>query len=553
MTTDNQQLSRPEPRRPKLSIRARLVILALLAVGPLMFDRVRLLENSRSERVELASSELLDFAQHAVQAQREMTASIRAVLQVLARDYVAASASLDTCNRSLFDLANNIPWIRWISIIGANGRVACAIDQKIIGVDVSDRAYFREATRTKNFVLSDYIVARVKQAPTLIAAYPAQNVDPAKNAVIAAAVDLEWVNKLMASLVTRPGSTMFLVDSVGTIVAGDTSMASWIGKAIDDTPLKKAVLTGEAGTVNATAFDRGPSIFAFVEVPSTKARLVVGVAESDILGRIDRDIRTAYVQLFIFTLLVLVAAWFVGEHLIVAPIRALAKKATQFGRGDLDVQPGKEAWATEFVPLVTALDDMAAKLAERERELREANEHLSTLVSVDGLLGLANRRGFDGRFTAEWQRASKLRSPVALMMIDVDHFKLYNDNFGHVLGDNCLRQIGDVLASIAVEHSAFPARYGGEEFALLLPGADQKTAVKVADQLRRTVETLNIVHPTAPTHSVTVSIGVASLVPRPGDDPGSLIEAADAGLYAAKRRGRNAVVAHTMTALPKAV
>jgi diguanylate cyclase (GGDEF)-like protein len=553
MTTDNLQPHRPQPRKTRLSIRARLVILALLAVGPLMFDRVRLLENSRAERIELASAELLDFAEDAVQAQREMTANIRAVLQILAHDYAVASASADGCNRSLFNLANNIPWIRWISIIGADGRVACSVDQTAIGLDVSDRTYVHEALRTKSFVVSDYVVAKVTQAPALIAAYPAQNNDPAKTAVVAAAIDLEWVNQLISSLVARAGSIMFLVDSAGTIVAADKGIANWIGKTIDSTPLLKAIAAGKTGTITTAAFDRGPSIFAFVEVPSTKARLIVGVPEGDIIGRVDRDIRTAYVQLFIFALLVLVAAWFVGEHLIVAPIRALAKKATQFGRGDLDVQPGKEAWATEFVPLVTALDDMAAKLAVRERELREANAHLSNLVSVDGLLGLANRRGFDGRLTAEWQRAAKLRCPIALLMIDVDHFKLYNDNFGHVLGDNCLRQIGDALAGIAVEHAAFPARYGGEEFALLLSNTALNAAIGIAEQLRRTVETLTIRNPTAPTRLVTVSIGVAALVPGPADDPESLIEAADAGLYSAKHHGRNAVVAHRTPALPKAV
>jgi hypothetical protein len=161
MTTDNLQPHRPQPRKTRLSIRARLVILALLAVGPLMFDRVRLLENSRAERIELASAELLDFAEDAVQAQREMTANIRAVLQILAHDYAVASASADGCNRSLFNLANNIPWIRWISIIGADGRVACSVDQTAIGLDVSDRTYVHEALRTKSFVVSDYVVAKV--------------------------------------------------------------------------------------------------------------------------------------------------------------------------------------------------------------------------------------------------------------------------------------------------------------------------------------------------------------------------------------------------------
>jgi len=128
-------------------------------------------------------------------------------------------------------------------------------------------------------------------------------------------------------------------------------------------------------------------------------------------------------------------------------------------------------------------------------------------------------------------------------MIDVDYFKLFNDHYGHVEGDDCLRRIGEVIAAAALEASYLAARYGGEEFALLLPGTDRQAAIKIAAGLRRAVENLAIAHTMTPCRRVTVSIGVAALAPRRDASAQMLIEAADQALYAAKRRGRNTVVA----------
>jgi diguanylate cyclase (GGDEF)-like protein len=134
-------------------------------------------------------------------------------------------------------------------------------------------------------------------------------------------------------------------------------------------------------------------------------------------------------------------------------------------------------------------------------------------------------------------------------MVDVDHFKLYNDHYGHVEGDTCLRTVGDTLSMVTIHEAVLVARYGGEEFALLLPGVDADKAVEVAERARRAVESLAIVHTAAPSRRVTISIGVAARVPDAGGDSSALVEAADAALYAAKRRGRNAVVGQSQVPL----
>ena len=232
------------------------------------------------------------------------------------------------------------------------------------------------------------------------------------------------------------------------------------------------MLTHDEGTVTTEGFDGVRRIFAYVRVPSTQARLAVGLDERAVQAGIDHETTVAFLQLALFSIFVLLVAWFGGEQLIVKPIRSLVRAATRIGRGDFHVRTTQETWIAEFEPLAAALDDMAKKLAEREEELRIANEHLEELASLDGLTGLANRRGFDRQLEQEWRRAGEINEPVALMMIDIDHFKLYNDRYGHVSGDTCLRSVGETLSLVTLENAVLVARYGGEEFALLLPGLD---------------------------------------------------------------------------------
>jgi diguanylate cyclase (GGDEF)-like protein len=241
---------------------------------------------------------------------------------------------------------------------------------------------------------------------------------------------------------------------------------------------------------------------------------------------------------------VLLVAWFGGEQLVVRPIRSLVRTAARFGRGDLHARATQEPWVAEFEPLAVALDDMAAKLAEREEELQIANAHLDELASLDGLSGLANRRGFDRELDREWRHAGERGEPLALMMVDIDHFKLFNDRYGHVAGDTCLRAVGETLSLVTLEHAVLVARYGGEEFALLLPGLTIERATAIAEEARKTVEDLLISHSESPCGHVTVSIGVESMIPEKFQSAADLVEAADVALYDAKRRGRNTVTAH---------
>ncbi len=530
--------------KPILSIRSRLIVVALLAIAPLMLERMRGFERTRAERVDLALARMADLARGGAEAQREVVYSVRALLQVLARIYAKMPVDPADCNRTLAELTRKIPWLHGVNIAGIDGRIKCATDPRVVGLNISDRAYFQSALHSRDFSLSDYLVTRISQLPALIATYPIVKDDGSVSGVILGTINLQWIDDLAATAAQRTGTSVALVDGNGALIAASADEAPLIGKNFTGHTLAHDILANDEGTLTAAGFDGIRRIFAYVRVPWTRARLAVGLDERVVHSGIDREISIAYVQLAVFGLLVLLTAWFGGERLILRPIRSLVRTATRFGRGDLRVRETEKPWIAEFEPLAAALNDMARKLAAREEELQIANQHLEELASLDGLSGLANRRGFDRELRVEWERATERRRPLALMMIDIDHFKLFNDRYGHVQGDACLRAVGETLSLVTLEEAVLVARYGGEEFALLLPGIELERAAALAEEARRAIEDLLIPHAEAAAGIVTISVGVEALVPKPDQAAAELVEAADRALYAAKRSGRNTVIAH---------
>jgi diguanylate cyclase (GGDEF)-like protein len=180
------------------------------------------------------------------------------------------------------------------------------------------------------------------------------------------------------------------------------------------------------------------------------------------------------------------------------------------------------------------------KVAARTEELAMANERLEQLSITDSLTGMANRRRFDMVLDAEWRRSQRLGEPIGLAMVDIDRFKLYNDHNGHAAGDKCLHRVAIQLAS-NIRAKDLAARYGGEEFAIVMPATDIHRGVARAERLRQAVIALAEPHDQVAEGIVTVSIGVAAMIPSSADTLEALVESADAELYRAKRAGRNRV------------
>lgn len=194
---------------------------------------------------------------------------------------------------------------------------------------------------------------------------------------------------------------------------------------------------------------------------------------------------------------------------------------------------------------VQALIGFMFDISERKRteeRLMQLQRDLEDLSFRDGLTGLLNRRRFDALLATEWAAAQRTRQPLALVLIDIDHFKQYNDRYGHIRGDDCLKTVATTLAKCANRPRDFVARYGGEEFVIVLPETDALGAETIANKCRDAVMQAGITHDGSTLGRVTLSAGVGSIVPTQADVAIEFLTAVDQCLYQAKANGRNSVV-----------
>jgi hypothetical protein len=200
MSDGQADTSNPARRnRSFLSIRARLIVLALLAIAPLLLARLHEVENARVARLHAVNTEVIDLARRGVESQREIIYSVRALLQIISRVYARMPLDMSGCNQYIADLTPNIPWIRDLSVASTDGRIQCSTEPLAIGLDVSDRPHFRNALTSREFGLSDYLINRLNHAPSLIATFPIVKDDGAPKGVVLAVINLQWIGDLAAT------------------------------------------------------------------------------------------------------------------------------------------------------------------------------------------------------------------------------------------------------------------------------------------------------------------------------------------------------------------
>ncbi|MCW9040943.1 MAG: PleD family two-component system response regulator [Rhodospirillales bacterium] len=211
-----------------------------------------------------------------------------------------------------------------------------------------------------------------------------------------------------------------------------------------------------------------------------------------------------------------------------------------------DEARGLEAGAIDYIikPISAPIVRMRVR---NHLELKRYRDLLQDLSIRDGLTGLPNRRRYDEFMEQEWARARRNETPLSVILMDIDHFKQFNDTYGHAAGDDCLQKVGAALKEVVRRPADLVARYGGEEFVCVLPDTDSEGATQVAEAVREAVSALGIphAHSSAADH-VTMSLGVATMIPQGEVPPGIIAEKADVYLYEAKEAGRNRVIAGTV-------
>lgn len=207
-----------------------------------------------------------------------------------------------------------------------------------------------------------------------------------------------------------------------------------------------------------------------------------------------------------------------------------------------DEAKGFEIGAVDYISKPIVAPVVVARV-KNHLQLKQYRDHLENIAFIDGLTGIPNRRSFDQHIRAEWQRGVRSASELSLLLIDIDHFKQYNDTYGHQAGDACLAVVAKALSSSVHRPGDLVARYGGEEFVCILPATNIEGASAIGTTLREAVNYLKIPHKSSSVcNHVTISIGGASIMPDQSSDIGDLIGAANAMLYKAKSEGRDRVV-----------
>lgn len=525
------------------SLRLRVLFLICLVAVPLSIERMLALMAEREEQVAALEEDVRNFARSAKLAQLEGMARALTTLEVVSRLSDRLLEDPAACNRHVSRLADEVAGIQGVFISDAAGVVRCAHAPLALGMNILDRDYFQDAVAADGTMMTGMFVSRVSGRNSVFLVRAERGPDGMVRAVTGVVLDLQWLSRIAAGSGVELGVVVDLIGRNGTVLVRYPTVPDIVEHSFPDHPLTRAVQGEESGIVRVPGFDGKERIFAFEGFGHLPISIAVGIETSKAVGPIDSKVRSTAIAYFIALVCFLLLAWVAEERIVIAPIARLTRAVAAVGRGEADRV--SDMGVAEFSPLVNAFNEMARRLSQRNNDLRTMNGRLASLARTDGLTGLANRRTFDVQFSQDWVRARGEGVPLTLVMLDVDHFKAFNDTRGHLQGDEALRAVSRMLSAAAAGTSHLVARYGGEEFVVLMSGADMSAGVAFAEDVRRLLAEVAIEHPAAPRRRVTASFGVASILPTAEGSPDALIAAADAALYEAKRAGRDRVIAHT--------
>jgi diguanylate cyclase (GGDEF)-like protein len=364
---------------------------------------------------------------------------------------------------------------------------------------------------------------------------PVHRADGRMLGAFAAELNLAPVQTLLRSFVPDTGAIVYLVGADGTLIASSRE----ISRTLLQSKLKPGVLqrltSHDEAAVTYPGLSGGEAVGTLTRVPLFAWAIVSEIPADRAFGEVRRFRNVALLVVFALLVIVGATAYWLG-HIIVRPLERLAEGAAEVSTGDLDVDL-PDTGGGEVGALTTVFNHMV-------KRLREGREELQRLSVTDGLTGLSNHRSMMQRLNEEALRSTRHKHVFSVIMADVDHFKAYNDTFGHPAGDEILKRVAALLRE-STRTIDCAARYGGEEFAVVLPETDIAGAFEVAERFRRRVETEPF-----PLREITLSIGVAEF-PKDADKPESVIAAADKALYQAKREGRNRVMQASGKAAPR--
>lgn len=496
----------------------RLIVLAtaLACVTLLAFTAwfIQSLRETQLRQSETSTSNVARMVEAQVEAAMKTTDIALADLTERVRQDGTGAVALERLHRHMTDLVQTTPELHGLFVYGPDGTwLATSLREPVRGNN-ADRPYFHyHLTHPDN---RKYIGAPIQSRSTGVWIIPVSRringPDGRFAGVALVTLKINFFERIYDELDIGSGGTVLLTLADGTIVYRRPFNEKLIGFNLSNGAIFRELRKQAIGSALLVAqVDDIERLYSFRRMQSYPFLVAVGRSKNDILSGWRHS------SIMIGTAAFLVCAMFAG-----------------FGR--------------KLIRQVVIRDRLDQLLRDLSEELQEHNLGLQQLAQTDKLTGIANRRRFDELLELELRRSQRTGMPVSLILLDLDYFKQFNDVYGHLAGDACLRDCAQALTTQVVRAGDVAARYGGEEFAVILSNTDEAGAVAVGERIRAAIEALGIAHRLAPARIVTASLGVATarLVSAGKSAASILIEQADRQLYEAKRRGRNQVCSDQM-------
>jgi diguanylate cyclase (GGDEF)-like protein len=522
-----------------LRTRARILVLVILAALPALVLTVYSAIERRGSEERQARAELNRLVKLAAMQQWQVVEGARQMMVASSQILLTLLEDRQRCTGYFANLlAQNRSSYHSMGLFAENGELFCNAATWRDRVYGGDRLYFRLAKETGHFAVGEYQIGRITGQSGINFGFPVRDEENRVRAVAFAGLDLEHLGRMAEATPLPPEGILSVIDVKGTVLARKPALKERVGQKLWNQQVIESILAGSDGILEAKGEDGVEWLLAHQVVyrnpdGAFPLRVLVTVPMSQVFAEANRALVRDLLGISLATLFLLVGAWFGADWLVLRKFRALLRAAERMRGGDLNARTGIRYGEEELSELARAFDDMAGALQQREERLQEQ-------AISDPLTGLYNRRYLNEFLPRELARSGRNATPVAVMLIDLDHFKRVNDSFGHEAGDIVLKAVGTLLKG-NVRGSDIACRYGGEEFALILPETDLNTAARRAEDIRLEISGLALSHAGKRLGKVAASFGIA-MFPDHAQDTETLLRVADVALYAAKGAGRNRVI-----------